>query len=79
MTPDEVRQILATVKRKRTDPAASFDLVVGGEERREVWEEARSVISSLEEAGASWCLEWMAAAPFEEMRRAVARGPLRIG
>ncbi len=79
MNPEDVREILAAVGRERDDPAAPFDLVVGGEERREDWEEERSVISSLEEAGATWWLEWVAAASFEEMRRAVARGPLRAG
>jgi probable F420-dependent oxidoreductase len=75
LTPEDVRQILANVEHERTDPGP-FDLVVGGEERREDWDEERSVICSLEEAGATWWLEWVAAAGFEEMRLAVARGPL---
>lgn len=79
LTPEDVREILATVGRERDDPAAPFDLVVGGEERRGDWEEERSVISSLEEAGATWWLEWVAASSFGKMRRAVARGPLRAG
>jgi alkanesulfonate monooxygenase SsuD/methylene tetrahydromethanopterin reductase-like flavin-dependent oxidoreductase (luciferase family) len=78
LTPEDVRQILARVERERADPAAPFDLVVGGDERREDWEEERSVVSSLEVAGATWWLEWVAAAPFEEMCRAVVRGPLRV-
>jgi hypothetical protein len=66
----------ARTEGERTEPAP-FDLVVGGDERREDWDEERSVISSLAEAGATWWLEWVPAAGFEEMRRAIVRGPLR--
>ena len=76
MTPEDVRRIRTTIERERTEPAP-FDLVVGGDERREDWDEERSVISSLAEAGATWWLEWVPAAGFEEMRRAIVRGPLR--
>jgi alkanesulfonate monooxygenase SsuD/methylene tetrahydromethanopterin reductase-like flavin-dependent oxidoreductase (luciferase family) len=55
LTPEEVRQIRATIECERTEPSP-FDLVVGGDERREDWDEERSVISSLAEAGASWWL-----------------------
>ena len=77
MTPDDVRRIRSAIGQQRGEPAP-FDLVVGGEERREDWDEERSVIYALAEAGATWWLEWVAAATFEEMRRAVARGPLRV-
>src|SRR5215213_3842357 len=77
MTPEEVYQIRATIERERIE-SAPFDLVVGGDERREDWEEERSVISSLAEAGATWWLEWVPAASFEEMCRAIVRGPLRV-
>jgi alkanesulfonate monooxygenase SsuD/methylene tetrahydromethanopterin reductase-like flavin-dependent oxidoreductase (luciferase family) len=75
LTPEEVYQIKATTERERTE-AAPFDLVVGGDERRKDWEEERAVIFSLAEAGATWWLEWVPAAGFGEMRRAVVRGPL---
>ncbi len=77
MTPEDVCRIRAAVKRERTEPGP-FDLVVGGDERREDWDEEHSVISSLAEAGATWWLEWVPAAGFEEMRRAVVRGPSRV-
>lgn len=77
MTPEDVRRIRAAVERERTEPGP-FDLVVGGDERREDWDEERSVISSLAEAGATWWLEWVPAASFEEMCRAVVRGPLHV-
>jgi alkanesulfonate monooxygenase SsuD/methylene tetrahydromethanopterin reductase-like flavin-dependent oxidoreductase (luciferase family) len=77
LMPEEVYQIRATIERERTE-FAPFDLVVGGDERREAWEEEQqSVISSLAEAGATWWLEWVPASGFDEMRRAVVRGPLR--
>jgi len=76
--PEEVYQIRTTIECERTE-SAPFDLVVGGDERRKDWEEERSVISSLAEAGANWWLEWLAASGVEEMRRAVVRGPLRAG
>ena len=60
LTPEEVRRIRATIERERTE-TVPFDLVVGGDERREDWEEEHSVICSLAEAGASWWLEWVAA------------------
>ena len=76
MTPDDVREIGAAVGRERPE-AAPFDIVVGGEERREDWDEERSVIVALAEAGATWWLEWVPAAGFEEMSRTVGRAPLR--
>jgi alkanesulfonate monooxygenase SsuD/methylene tetrahydromethanopterin reductase-like flavin-dependent oxidoreductase (luciferase family) len=78
LTPEDVYQIRATTERERAG-SGPFDLVVGGSERREDWEEERSVISSLAEAGATWWLEWVPAAGFGEMRRAILRGPLRAG
>ncbi len=75
MTPDDVRQIGAAVGRDRTG-ALPFDIVAGGEERREDWGAERSVIASLAEAGATWWLEWIPASGFEEMSRAVRRPPL---
>lgn len=77
MTPDDVREIGAAVERQRPGPHP-FDIVVGGEERRDDWEEERSVIRALDEAGATWWLEWVPAAGFDEMSRAVGRGPLRV-
>ena len=77
LTPHDVSEIRAEVERRHPDPG-HFDIVVGGEERREDWDEERSVIRSLAEAGATWWLEWVPAASFEEMRRAIARGPLKV-
>lgn len=77
MTPDDVREIGAAVERERPD-SAPFDIVVGGEERREDWDAERSVIATLAEAGATWWLEWVPAASLEEMSRTVGRAPLRI-
>ena len=77
LTPDDVLEIKAAAERQHSDPG-NFDIVVGGEERREDWEEERSVIHSLAEAGATWWLEWVPAAGFEEMRQAIAHGPLRV-
>jgi hypothetical protein len=78
LTPEDVYQIRATIERERAG-SGPFDLVVGGDERREDWEEERSVISSLAEAEATWWLEWVPAAGFGEMRRTILRGPLGAG
>jgi len=77
MTPDDVRALRATVERQRTS-AAPFEIAVGGRQRGADWEEERTLIRSLTEAGATWWSEWVPAADLATMQAAIARGPLRV-
>jgi alkanesulfonate monooxygenase SsuD/methylene tetrahydromethanopterin reductase-like flavin-dependent oxidoreductase (luciferase family) len=76
MTPDDVRALKGTIERQRT-ASAPFDIVIGGQERRDDWEQERAHIRSLTEAGATWWMEWIPAATLDTMRPAIERGPLR--
>jgi alkanesulfonate monooxygenase SsuD/methylene tetrahydromethanopterin reductase-like flavin-dependent oxidoreductase (luciferase family) len=75
-TEADVRQIAAVAADQRA-AGAPFDIVVGGLDRTEDWDRERATIKSLEEAGATWWLEWIRPAEYETMRAAVQRGPLR--
>ena len=57
---------------------ATFDIVVGGHERRADWGEEREFIRSLSEVGATWWIEWVPLGGLEEMKKVIKRGPLRI-
>lgn len=79
MMPGDVQALQAAVERQRSAAtvAAPFDIVVGGRQRGDDWEQERTVIRSLAEAGATWWSEWVPAADRATMRAAIARGPLR--
>lgn len=53
MTPDDIRDLRAFVRRHRGSPEG-YDICVGGSPRRSDWEEERAYIRSLAEAGATW-------------------------
>lgn len=76
-TPEEVRQLRATLLAER-DPSAPFDIVIGGRSRRDDWEQERDLIASVAEAGATWWMEYNSAADEATMRECITRGPLRI-
>jgi alkanesulfonate monooxygenase SsuD/methylene tetrahydromethanopterin reductase-like flavin-dependent oxidoreductase (luciferase family) len=76
MTPSDVQALRTTVERQRAT-AVPFDIVVGGRQRRDDWEQDRALIRSLAEVGATWWSEWVPAADLSTMRAAIARGPLR--
>ena len=74
-TPEEVHGLREDIARQRNTNSA-FDVVIGGRERAEDWDAERDLVSSLEEAGATWWIEWVPASSYEEMKRAIERGPL---
>lgn len=76
-TPDEVRELKAQMDRERST-TAPIDIAIGGRQRGRDWEEERELIASLSEAGATWWMEAVPAAPLDTMRTAIAHGPLRI-
>lgn len=55
-----------------------FDIVVGARERSPDWDQERSLIRSVAEAGATWWIEWVPANDPSVMRRAIEHGPLHI-
>jgi len=77
MTSADVRALRASIAHQRTT-TTPFDIAIGGRERRTDWEQERSLIGAVAEAGATWWVEWIPAADFETMRAAIGRGPLRI-
>ena len=56
-----------------------LEISVGGQARREDVDEEREQIHAVAQAGADWWVEWVPPGDREEMRRAVAAGPLRVG
>lgn len=77
MTPRDVEALRASIEHERGS-ATSFDIVVGGRQRSDDWEQDRALIRSLAAAGATWWSEWIPAADQATMRVAIARGPLGV-
>lgn len=61
----------------RRPASTPFDIVVGGRQRREDWEQERRLIRSLADAGATWWIEWVPPADAAGMRSSIERGPVR--
>ena len=78
-TPDDVRALKAFVECHRTT-SGPFDIALGGVSHSEDWEQERVLIRALAEAGATWWVEYLSPelGGLDEMRRRIARGPLRI-
>jgi alkanesulfonate monooxygenase SsuD/methylene tetrahydromethanopterin reductase-like flavin-dependent oxidoreductase (luciferase family) len=74
---DDVRGIMNFVSSRRGD-ATGFDIIVGARERAADWEEERTVIQAVADAGATWWIEWVPADEPYRMRRVIEHGPLRI-
>lgn len=80
MTPADVRALRADVDAHRSTQAP-FDIALGGRHRGDDWEQERALIRSLAEAGATWWIEYLPPTLYrspDEIREAIARGPLRI-
>ncbi|HEX6288872.1 MAG TPA: LLM class flavin-dependent oxidoreductase [Herpetosiphonaceae bacterium] len=77
MTPGDIRALRAFVESQR-GASAPFDIVVGGRERSEDWEQERAYIRSAAEAGATWRIEHVPPSDLDVLRARVERGPLRI-
>ncbi len=78
-TPEDVRALREMVDRQRGKDAP-FDIVLGGRHRADDWGQERALIKSLAEASATWWIEYVPpqiGGP-DEIRAAIARGPLRI-
>jgi alkanesulfonate monooxygenase SsuD/methylene tetrahydromethanopterin reductase-like flavin-dependent oxidoreductase (luciferase family) len=77
VTPTDVRQLRAFVAERR-GADTPFDIVLGGRERGDDWEQERAHIAAVAEAGATWWVEHIEARALDTMRAAIARGPLRV-
>ncbi len=77
MTPEDVRALKAFVERQRAAVTA-FDIMVGGRERADDWEQDRAHIRSVAEAGATWWMEFIEPTSLAETRAGDMRGPLRV-
>ncbi len=69
---DDVRDLRARARDRE------WTISVGGQERRENWDEEHEEIAGVAAAGADWWVEWAAPASREELRAVTERGPLRV-
>ncbi len=78
-TPKDLRKLKTMAERKR-DAGQPFDIAVGGRHRGDDWDKERAFVCSLEEAGATWWVEYIppSMGGLEVAREIVSRGPLRI-
>ena len=77
MTPDDVREVRATLEATR-GTAAGFDICIGGANRNRDWEQEKEHIRTVADAGATWWQEWIEPGDLAMMRESIRRGPLRI-
>ena len=76
LEPDELRQLLAVVRRHRADPAAPFDVLLGGTTPPDP-AAARAMLEPLAEAGMTWWQETVdpRQTDLATFRRRVRQGP----
>ena len=79
MMPDDIRALQAFVKQKRGS-LEKYDIVVSINRQNSDGEEGRTYVSSLAEAGATWCAEYLppSIGDLATVYAYIARGPLRI-
>lgn len=75
-TPDEVHDLVAAMPVTRAG-GQPYDVVIGGRRRRADERAEQAHLRAVEQAGATWWLEFVPAGDPAAMRMAVARGPLR--
>lgn len=76
-SPKFVADVQALVRQER-GAIDAFDIVTGGRPRSDDWDADRDLIRSLDEAGASWWIEYVdPMADVSTTHEAVSRGPLR--
>jgi len=81
MTPEEVRELKAFIERERERAHSTpFDIVLGGRERGDDWEQERAHIREVAAAGATWWGEYIPPEALEDIQACIAhikQGPLR--
>lgn len=79
ITPEDLREQRAEIRRLRSGDDTGFDYVMGGRQRSEDVQADRALMRQMAEDGATWWLEYTGVArPLEEIEAAVDRGPLDI-
>lgn len=73
MTADDVRHLRVMAGDR------PFEIAVGGAPRGEDVDAQRTHIQAIEQAGATWWVEWVPPGDRDTMRRSVDRGPLPAG
>jgi alkanesulfonate monooxygenase SsuD/methylene tetrahydromethanopterin reductase-like flavin-dependent oxidoreductase (luciferase family) len=75
-TPEYVAEVRRLITERRGSPNG-YDIVTGGRSRGEDWEADRRTIASLDEAGATWWVEYIEASDdLDAHHEKIARGPL---
>jgi hypothetical protein len=75
-SPSFVQEVKDLLERERRSHVG-YDIVTGGRNRADDWEEDRAIISALDEAGATWWVEYVGAElNLEAQQQAATRGPL---
>jgi alkanesulfonate monooxygenase SsuD/methylene tetrahydromethanopterin reductase-like flavin-dependent oxidoreductase (luciferase family) len=77
LSPAAVRQIGSRLEELRGGDMAGFDLVIGGQRRRDDEAAELDYIAAVADAGATWFCEWIPPGTRQHMRAAAAREPLR--
>ena len=74
MTPDDIHEMKSALQLTKVD----YDLVAGGRERSDNWDEERQFIRNLADAGVTWWKEAIMSADYQTMYKQISRGPLFI-
>lgn len=75
-TPEYVAEVRRLITERRGSPNG-YDIVTGGRSRGEDWDADRSTIARLDEAGATWWVEYIEASEdLDAHHEKIARGPL---
>jgi hypothetical protein len=75
-SPDYVAEVRALIEQERGS-VDDFAIVTGGRERDSDWNRERDIIAGLDEAGATWWVEYAPAhLDLDQQRDVAARGPL---
>ena len=79
-TPDEVWALRAFIEEHRNvdQRGQPYEIKLGGRSRSDDWEQDRTLMKALAEAGVTWWVEYVPAGEYAAMREGVMRGPLRI-
>jgi hypothetical protein len=75
MTPEDIQEMTTLPAAESAQP---FDISAGGRERKPDWDEERTMIASLADAGLTWWTEYVGPNELDIMRERASREPLRI-
>jgi alkanesulfonate monooxygenase SsuD/methylene tetrahydromethanopterin reductase-like flavin-dependent oxidoreductase (luciferase family) len=76
-SPDYVTEVRALIEQERGSDD-DFAIVTGGRDRDDDWDRERDIIAGLDEAGATWWVEYAPAdLDLDQQREIAVRGPLR--